>query len=122
MATAHSGNLGGWSTGTKAHGPDCHKKTYASRCVRCGADVRGWECEHGKKGFLDVGTDPPVEHACATARATARREHYIPQGEQLREVPCPDCGEKVKVRQLLGITWHLDRETLRAHECRSASA
>ena len=129
MASAHSGNLGGWSTKDTAkdtvkdkdpgHGPHCYKKTYASRCAHCGADVRGWECEHGKKGFLDAGTEPGVEHVCAV---TTRRNRFNPQDEPLAEAKCPDCGEKVKVRQRLGITWHLDHKTLRAHDCRTAKA
>src|SRR5262245_29591942 len=121
MALEPVGNLGGWSTKDKdsAHGPDCYKKTYASRCARCGVEVRGWECDHGKKGFLEAGSDPPVEHACATApsrrdaTATAPRERSSPMGEELRDGACPDCGAKVKLRQRLGVTWHLDGQTLR---------
>jgi hypothetical protein len=131
MATGFSGNLGGWSTKDTAkekdtakdkdpgHGPHCYKKTYASRCAHCGAEVRGWECEHGKKGFLDAGNEPGVEHVCAVV---ARRERFNPQDEPLSEAKCPDCGVKVKVRQRLGITWHLDHKTLRAHDCRTAKA
>ena len=93
--------------------------TYASRCAHCGAEVRGWECEHGKKGFVDAGTNPGVEHVCAVV---ARRERFNPLDEPLLEAKCPDCGEKIKVRHRLGIPWHLDRETLRVHACRGATA
>ena len=129
MAPAYSGNLGGWSTKDKdsepakakdpGHGPHCLKGTYASRCAHCGAEVRGWECEHGKKGFVDAGTNSGVEHVCAVV---ARRERFNPLDEPLLEAKCPDCGEKIKVRHRLGIPWHLDRETLRVHACRGATA
>jgi len=128
MAMEPAGNLGGWATEDKEspHGPHCYKKSYATRCARCGADVRGWECDHGKKGFFDAGSDPAVEHVCATARRERERAapagRVTPMGDELRDGSCPDCGAKVKLRQRLGVTWHLDRETLRTHECRSAKA
>jgi len=87
----------------KSHGKHCYRRSFQTKCRRCGAEVLYWECTHGSKIFFEY---PPygklVRHYCRKSSGKNIRNKYstiVKKPEKLLKnasPSCPACGKLFK--------------------------
>lgn len=87
----------------KSHGKHCYRRSFQTKCRKCGAEVLYWECTHGSKIFFEY---PPygklVRHYCRKSLGTSIRKQYpifVKRPEKLLKdasPSCPACGKLFK--------------------------
>lgn len=87
----------------RSHGKHCYKRSFPTKCPRCGEEVLYWECTHGCKVFFEY---PPygklIRHRCKKQNKKNTKNKYpvIVKGPlgmpEINFPSCPACGKIFK--------------------------
>jgi hypothetical protein len=87
----------------RSHGKHCYRRSFPTKCQKCGVDVLYWECTHGSKLFFEY---PPygklVRHYCRKSLGKNIKKKYpvfVKRPEKILEnasPSCPACGKLFK--------------------------
>ena len=87
----------------KSHGKHCFRRSFQTKCRKCGVDVLYWECTHGSKIFFEY---PPygklVRHYCRKPLGKKLINKYpvfVKRPQKLLKdasPSCPACGKLFK--------------------------
>jgi len=87
----------------RSHGKHCYRRSFPTKCKRCGKEVLYWECFHGSKLFFEY---PPygklVRHYCRKSLGKNLKIKYpvfVKRPEKILEnasPSCPSCGKLFK--------------------------
>ena len=87
----------------KSHGKHCFRRSFQTKCRKCGVDVLYWECTHGSKIFFEY---PPygklVRHYCRKPlgkKIINKYPVFVKRPEKLLKdasPSCPACGKLFK--------------------------
>ena len=87
----------------KSHGKHCYRRSFQTKCRKCGVDVLYWECIHGSKIFFEY---PPygklVRHYCRKSLGKNVKSKYpvfVKKPEKILKnasPSCPACGKLFK--------------------------